>query len=200
MNPQHPTDVPGTGDPTGGAAETAAPADHAGLAVLCDHLAALASTLPGPLGRVSLSLGAASVEVAWQEPAAVAAAAAAPARSAPTPAPGAPHLAAAPVPEEVEEAEEGSHQVTAPLVGTFYAAPSPGAPAFVAVGEMVEVGQTLGIVEAMKLMNPIVADVAGRVARLLVGDGQPVEFDQPLVLVETGAATTAGDTVLARVG
>jgi biotin carboxyl carrier protein len=71
--------------------------------------------------------------------------------------------------------------VTAPLVGTFYRAPNPGAEPFVAVGQRVEPGQVVGIVEAMKVMNEITSDVAGRVVRILVEDGQPVEFGQPLI-------------------
>jgi acetyl-CoA carboxylase biotin carboxyl carrier protein len=71
--------------------------------------------------------------------------------------------------------------VSAPLVGTFYAAPSPDADPFVRVGDEVESGQTLGIVEAMKLMNPIVADEAGVVSEVLVGDAESVEYGQVLM-------------------
>jgi acetyl-CoA carboxylase biotin carboxyl carrier protein len=74
--------------------------------------------------------------------------------------------------------------VTAPMVGTVYLAPQPGAPAFVHLGEMVETGRTLLIIEAMKVMNEIRAPRAGRVARILVEDTQPVEYGEPLMVIE----------------
>ena len=87
------------------------------------------------------------------------------------------------------DAAEVAASVRSPLVGTFYAAPSPGADPFVRVGDEVEAGQTVGIVEAMKLMNPIVADEAGVVAEVLVGDAESVEYDQVLMrLRPTGRA------------
>lgn len=73
--------------------------------------------------------------------------------------------------------------VTAPMVGTFYAAPAPGAKAFVEIGSEVKPGDTLCIIEAMKMMNHIEADKAGTIGAILVEDGQPVEFDQPLVSI-----------------
>ena len=76
--------------------------------------------------------------------------------------------------------EEKLHEVKSPIVGTFYESPSPGAPAFVKIGDQVEVGQVLCIVEAMKLMNEIEADVAGTITAILVEDGSPVEYGQPL--------------------
>jgi acetyl-CoA carboxylase biotin carboxyl carrier protein len=72
------------------------------------------------------------------------------------------------------------HVVRAPMVGTFYASPAPDKPAFVTVGQAVKQGDTLGIIEAMKMFNPIEADVAGTVVKVLVESGQPIEFDQPL--------------------
>jgi len=75
--------------------------------------------------------------------------------------------------------------VTSPFVGTFYRAPSPDAPPFVEVGQSVRKGQTLCIVEAMKLMNEIEAEVAGKVAEIFVENGQPVEFGEPLFRIET---------------
>ncbi len=77
-------------------------------------------------------------------------------------------------------AEENLHEVRSLLVGTFYESPSPGAPSFVKVGDHVEIGQVLGIVEAMKLMNEIESDVAGEVVRRVASSGQPVEYGQPL--------------------
>jgi len=77
-------------------------------------------------------------------------------------------------------AEEKLHEVKSPIVGTFYESPAPGAPAFVQVGDQVEVGQVLCIVEAMKLMNEIESDVAGEVVKRIATSGQPVEYGQPL--------------------
>jgi len=74
--------------------------------------------------------------------------------------------------------------ILAPMVGTAYAAPEPGGKAFVAVGDKVSEGQTLLIIEAMKVMNPIPSPKAGRVARILFQDGQPVEYGEPLLIVE----------------
>ena len=79
--------------------------------------------------------------------------------------------------------EEKLHEVKSPIVGTFYESPSPGAPAFVKVGDIVEVGQVLCIVEAMKLMNEIESDIAGEVVRQIGQSGQPVEYGQPLFAV-----------------
>ncbi len=75
------------------------------------------------------------------------------------------------------------HSVRSPMVGTFYLSPSPGSPVFIEVGKPVKVGDVLCIIEAMKMMNQIVADKAGTIEAILVGDGNPVEFDQPLVII-----------------
>ncbi len=80
--------------------------------------------------------------------------------------------------------EMSGHLVRSPMVGTFYRTPSPEAKAFVEVGQKVNVGDTLCIVEAMKMMNQIEADKAGVVKAILVESGQPVEFDEPLVVIE----------------
>jgi acetyl-CoA carboxylase biotin carboxyl carrier protein len=84
---------------------------------------------------------------------------------------------------QAEPAKKG-HHVTAPMVGTFYGSPSPGAKAFVDIGSRVAVGDTLCIIEAMKMMNQIEADVAGKVVSILVDNGDPVEFGQPLFEIE----------------
>lgn len=76
------------------------------------------------------------------------------------------------------------HQIKSPMVGTFYASPSPDASAFVSVGDQVKVGDVLCIVEAMKMMNQIESDVAGTVKAILIDDGEPVEFDEPLFIIE----------------
>jgi len=85
---------------------------------------------------------------------------------------------ALPVPEA--RSTEDLHLVKSPIVGTFYASPSPGAEAFVKVGGYIEAGQTLCIVEAMKLMNEIESDMSGEVLRIFAENGQPVEYGQPL--------------------
>jgi len=106
-------------------------------------------------------------------------AAAAPAY-APAPAPATP-AAEAPAPAPTAHAGEA---VKSPMVGTVYLSPQPGADAFIKVGDTVSAGQTLLIVEAMKTMNPISAPKAGKVVEILVADAQPVEFGEPLVIVE----------------
>ena len=114
--------------------------------------------------RVARQLvAAAAAPVTLAAPAAAVAAPAAPAE---------PVVAAAPV-----------DAVKSPMVGTAYLAPEPGSPDFVSVGATVKAGQTLLIVEAMKVMNPIVAPRAGTVSAILIENGQPVEFDQPLVVI-----------------
>jgi acetyl-CoA carboxylase biotin carboxyl carrier protein len=98
------------------------------------------------------------------------------------PAPAAP-AAAAPAPEAPAAGADTAGAIKSPMVGTVYLAPEPGAADFVKVGDSVKEGQTLLIVEAMKVMNPITADKAGTVKAILVENAQPVEFDQPLVVV-----------------
>ncbi|XUU59620.1 acetyl-CoA carboxylase biotin carboxyl carrier protein [Erythrobacter sp. HA6-11] len=99
-------------------------------------------------------------------------------RPAATPAP-----AAAPAAEETGSAEAPAGAILSPMVGTVYLAPEPGADNFVSVGDSVKEGDTLLIVEAMKVMNPITADKSGKVTAILVENAQPVEFDQPLVAI-----------------
>ena len=87
-------------------------------------------------------------------------------------------------PKEVAPApEEALHMVRSPIVGTFYEAPSPGAPPFVKPGDVVELGQVLCIVEAMKLMNEIESDVAGEIVKKLVSNNQPIEYGQELFAI-----------------
>ncbi|MEX5745043.1 acetyl-CoA carboxylase biotin carboxyl carrier protein [Massilia sp. X63] len=80
-------------------------------------------------------------------------------------------------------AEQTGHVVKSPMVGTFYRSSAPGAPAFVEVGQSIKQGDTLCIIEAMKLLNEIDADVAGTITKILVENGQPVEFGQPLFVI-----------------
>jgi len=86
-------------------------------------------------------------------------------------------------PAKAETEESGLHEVKSPIVGTFYESPSPGAPPFVRTGDVVQEGQVLCIIEAMKLMNEIEADVSGEIVKRLVNNAQPVEYGQPLFLV-----------------
>ncbi|MHA1151701.1 MAG: acetyl-CoA carboxylase biotin carboxyl carrier protein [Alphaproteobacteria bacterium] len=113
-------------------------------------------------------------------PAETTAQAAATAATAPGAAPGAPADAAAPLGAE----SVPTNAVTSPMVGTVYLAAEPGAPSLVKVGDQVNEGQTLLIIEAMKVMNPLASPRAGTVTRILVSDGQPVEFGEPLLIVE----------------
>ena len=83
-------------------------------------------------------------------------------------------------PAPAEKTDDGLHEVLSPMVGTFYRAASPEADPFVSEGDRIESGQTLCIIEAMKIMNEIPADVQGEVVEILVGDGQPVEYNQAL--------------------
>jgi acetyl-CoA carboxylase biotin carboxyl carrier protein len=106
-------------------------------------------------------------------------AAAAPAVYAAAPSPS----AAAPAAPRAAEPEYAGDLVKSPMVGTIYLQPEPGAPPFVRVGDMVAEGQTLVLIEAMKTMNPIPAPRAGRVLEMLVADGQPVEFGEPLAVI-----------------
>ena len=106
----------------------------------------------------------------------------------------APALLPSAAPREVEESEDAAvedklasnlKQIKSPMVGTVYRAPAPGSEPFVDIGQPVAVGQTVCIVEAMKLMNEIGSDFSGVIRRVLVENGQPVEYGQPLFLVET---------------
>jgi len=102
-------------------------------------------------------------------------------------APAAPPAAVA-APAAPAEAEEEGHAVTAPMVGTFYSAPSPGSPPFVQVGDRVSEGDTLCIVEAMKMMNQIEAEVSGTVKSIRAQNGEPVEYGQILFVIDQRSA------------
>ncbi|WP_435819484.1 acetyl-CoA carboxylase biotin carboxyl carrier protein, partial [Micromonospora tulbaghiae] len=135
----------------------------------------LVADLAGPVRRVRLSSGESVLEVEWHDPAA-------PAQRAAEPAEALPARAAEPAARAAPVADRPA--VRSPVVGTFYRAPEPGAMPFVAVGDLVRPGQVVGIVEAMKLMNEVTAGQAGRVVEVLVDDGKPVEYDQPLIALE----------------
>ncbi|SEP25871.1 acetyl-CoA carboxylase biotin carboxyl carrier protein [Trujillonella endophytica] len=164
-----PTELP----PRTAKAADAPPSPDDSPRALRDEVVELAQALPGDLRRLTVRSGERAIEVEWATA---------------TPAPPAPIATAAtaapPADEGVEpEVPEGMTAVRAPLVGTFYAAPSPDADPFVREGDEVEVGQTVGIVEAMKLMNPIVADEQAVVAEIRVADANSVEYDQVLMLL-----------------
>lgn len=152
------------------------------MAELREHAQIFAARAPGSLRLLRMEAGDASIEVQWHS------------------APGSDQVSArtqAPPsggpPSDGQTADDTRQMlVTAPLVGTFYRAPAPGRPPFVEVGDHVVPGQTIGIIEAMKLMNSVVAGQPGRVTEVFADDGQPVEFGQPLIALippETDADT-----------
>ncbi|MER6668435.1 biotin/lipoyl-containing protein [Amycolatopsis japonica] len=136
--------------------------------ILCRGIADVVRSAPAVPSKACVRFGCASIEVEW--PIAVAAS------------PGIPP----PVTVE-QQAGPDRHLVRALLVGTFYRAPEPGSRPFVEIGDVVEPGQQVGIVEAMKLMNPVTADLRGRVAEIVVDDAEAVEYDQPLLVLELEA-------------
>ncbi len=135
------------------------------------------------IAEIEIQEGEESVRISrYSQHAPVAAAPVAPAATAPAP-------VAAAEPVAPSTADSGNdviegHVVKSPMVGAFYRAPSPGASTFVEVGHSVKVGDTLCIIEAMKLLNQIEADKAGVIKAILVENGQPVEYDQPLFVIE----------------
>jgi acetyl-CoA carboxylase biotin carboxyl carrier protein len=102
--------------------------------------------------------------------------------AAPAPA-AAPLAAAVEAPTEKDSQSLSGHLIKSPMVGSYYSSPSPGSPAFIKVGQHVKAGDVVCIIEAMKMMNQIEADKSGVIEAILVEDGQPVEFDQPLVTI-----------------
>ncbi len=136
---------------------------------------------------VRISRYPASVAVPAAAPVAAPVGAAAPqATAAPTPSASAAPAPASPI--AMTEAEEDGHVVMAPMVGTFYSASSPGAASFVQVGDRVEIGDTLCIIEAMKMMNQIEAEVSGTIKSIRVQNGEPVEYGQILFVIDQRAA------------
>ena len=134
------------------------------------------------IGELEVSSGQRTVRIAAQAHLAVGPGPALPV-ALPAPAPERPAPAAAAAPPAPKPAED-SAVIASPMVGTFYRAPAPDADPYVEVGDMVEVGQTVCIIEAMKLMNEIESEFRGRVVRILVENAQPVEFGQKLFLIE----------------
>ena len=135
------------------------------------------------INEIEIKEGEESVRISRGGSVAMAAPMMAPAQySAPAAAP-APAAAAAPAAVEAAPAAIAGHTVNSPMVGTFYRSPAPSAPSFIEVGKTVKAGDVICIVEAMKMMNQIEADKSGVIEAILVEDGQPVEFDQPLVVI-----------------
>jgi acetyl-CoA carboxylase biotin carboxyl carrier protein len=179
--------------PDAGVTGPGGPETHDGAvteAVLTDlrrHVVGLVGELPGPLHRLRVCAGGAELEVEWRHEAGSGPLAPVPAPRTASAAAAVPLASPAPTgpPEPVGAGVPAPRSaVRSPMVGTFYRAPEPGAAPFVAVGDLVRPGQVVGLVEAMKLMNEITADRAGRVTEVLVADGQPVEYDQPLVALD----------------
>ena len=135
------------------------------------------------IAEIEITEGEESVRISRYAPGAPVAAAPV-AMAAPAPAAVAPDAAPAAAPADVVEAEEDGFEVTAPMVGTFYAASSPGAAPYVQVGDRVNEGDTLCIIEAMKMMNQIEADVSGVVKSIRLQNGEPVEFGQTLIVID----------------
>ena len=126
------------------------------------------------LSEIEVEDGDRKIKVARQLSAAPAAVHAAPVAAA---------APAVPLPAAAEPAAVDANALKSPMVGTAYLSPEPGAAAFIEVGRQVKAGDTLLIIEAMKVMNPITADKAGTITAILVENAQPVEFDQPLVVI-----------------
>lgn len=147
--------------------EITAPGGQDAMEVLLRGFAEIVRSATRTPRKVSMRIGLASVEVEWPEQAGGQATA----------------IESAPA-EPTDVPQDAGHRVRAPLVGTFYRSPQPGAAPFVEVGDVVEEGRQVAIIEAMKLMNPITVDRAGRVVEVLVRDGEPVEYDQPLLVLE----------------
>ncbi len=133
------------------------------VAALREEATELVARIPGPLHKLSVAAGDSVVTVEWAEPDA------------------APPATNGTAPAQETPDDDDRVAVTAPLVGTFYRAPEPGAHPFVEIGATVDEEQTVGIVEAMKLMNPVTAPRRGTVAAIHVHDGEMVEFGQPLL-------------------
>ncbi|MDH3439527.1 MAG: acetyl-CoA carboxylase biotin carboxyl carrier protein [Gammaproteobacteria bacterium] len=138
------------------------------------------------IAEIEITEGEESVRISRH---ASSAAAAPVAVAAPAPAAPAPVVAAAPAaPAPAAEPEEDGHAVTAPMVGTYYSAPTPGSPPFVQVGDRINEGDTLCIVEAMKMMNQIEAEVSGTIKSIRVQNGDPVEYGQILFVIDQRGA------------
>lgn len=167
---------------------TASATDDDLLRVLREEVSSLVKTIPGPVASISLRRGDCSLEVTWSHATSAFAGTGIDAGTGAGPmttvgAAGAAGPVLAAPPPDLVPADPAVREIPAPLVGTFYAAPQPGAQPFVRVGDRVETGATVGIIEAMKLMNPVPAPCSGTVLEVLSDDGQPVEFGQLLIRI-----------------
>jgi acetyl-CoA carboxylase biotin carboxyl carrier protein len=138
---------------------------------VCGSAIRLMRSAPGTVTRLRLQAGDSSLELEWI---------ADDGRTRPVPAPSG-TAAAVKADEADEDGRTDLTYIRAPMIGTFYRSPAPGEPPFVREGDVVAAGTQVGILEAMKLMNPIEADWPGRVVEILVADGTPVEYDQRLI-------------------
>lgn len=167
------------------------PLAHRDLDSLCRSVMNLARDAPRPPLRIKLQHGHMTVELEWPETAS--------GRSRPGAEPGAeqvngavgPGTSGTECPGPPQAQEDGTLYLLAPTVGTFYHAPEPGAPPFVAVGDVIRPGQPVGILEVMKMMTPVEAVAAGRVKEFLIPDAHPVEFEQRIIALEPLAAGEA---------
>jgi acetyl-CoA carboxylase biotin carboxyl carrier protein len=159
-----------------------APPSPTTLDSVCRSVTELARAAPKPPRRIKLQHGQTTVEVEWPDPETAATAT-------PTTAPQLPSGRAPshqPPPGQSDSAQEQRDElryVRAPTVGTFYHSPEPGAPPFVSVGDLVRPGQTIGILEVMKMMSPVQADSSGRIIEFLAPDAQSVEYQEPLIAI-----------------
>ena len=156
-------------------------ATSAGLAHLREQVIELLTHLDRPPQALRVQSGAFTLDITWGDEMAIAPVGEAPVRSAP-PGPVAGDAASSPG----QAAGEAAEYLRSPAVGVFYHAREPGAEPFVSVGSVVQPGQQIGIVEAMKLMMPVEADRTGRIAAVVKGNGEPVEYDEPLFALEPG--------------
>ena len=153
------------------------------LEAVCRNVAELARTAPNPPSRILMEEGQTRVEVEWPDPVRVEAARVPPADTAVSvQEPGAP----------AGEPADTLACIRSPMVGTFYHAGAPGSPPFVQVGDVVQQGQQVGVLEAMKMMSSVTADSGGRVVEVLAANAQRVEFDQPLISLEPVAGADGG--------
>ncbi|MFI0732217.1 acetyl-CoA carboxylase biotin carboxyl carrier protein [Streptomyces sp. NPDC021225] len=177
---------------------------HTTLDSLCRSVTELAKAAAKQPRRITLRHGQTTVEMEWPDPAGsdhassgvpMPPAPAAPPAPAPPPHPETHTAGPDPAVTDGARPEPGTRQtgaglrfVCASTVGTFYHAPEPGSPPLISVGDTVKPGQPIGVLEVMKMMSTIESDVAGRVVEILVPNGQPVEYQQPLIAVEPGPA------------
>lgn len=140
------------------------------LRSLCEETHNLVKQVPGGVRRLSMRAGDVAIDLEWDLDAAAGAVAAPPAVAAQE--------------DQAHVPHDGRYVLTAPLVGAFYRAPTPGAPPFVEVGDVIEAGQDVAIIEAMKIMNAIQSERAGTVVEILVENADVVEFGQSLMVIE----------------